>query len=337
MTRLGFGLSLVLVGCSGLPPAEATDESNDSGVPTSSDGEAQVDSGSGITDAGAMVDGGASADAGNELPTDAGLAYDGGTDSDGGELNQGTFSLLTYNVAGLPEGISGGQPATNTRLISPKLNPFDVVLVQEDFSYHAELISKTTHPYLTPPLVPASGLGDGLNIISRFDVGTTDRHKWGVCNGVVSNSSDCLAPKGFSFNQLTFKPGVVVDVYNLHADAGRDSTDAAARSEQMDQLIAFVQSHSAGHAVIIAGDTNMGRTDASLSAKVVATLGLTDACRLFASCTNTARYDRVFFRSSSNLILEAKSYAVDRTFVDGAGKSLSDHYPVSVNFTWKAN
>ena len=39
--------------------------------------------------------------------------------------NQGTntFKVLTYNVAGLPDIISSGNPAVNTVKISPKLMP----------------------------------------------------------------------------------------------------------------------------------------------------------------------------------------------------------------------
>ncbi|HNC65195.1 MAG TPA: hypothetical protein PK075_11140 [Chitinophagales bacterium] len=41
---------------------------------------------------------------------------------------------MTYNVAGLPEGINSDQfPSRHIPLISPLLNNFDVVNVQEDF------------------------------------------------------------------------------------------------------------------------------------------------------------------------------------------------------------
>jgi hypothetical protein len=46
---------------------------------------------------------------------------------------RGTFTLLSYNVAGLPAQFSGSEPAVNMPLISPKLNAYDVVLVQEDW------------------------------------------------------------------------------------------------------------------------------------------------------------------------------------------------------------
>ena len=49
-------------------------------------------------------------------------------------VQSGSFTALTYNVAGLPEGISGSNPETNMQMISPLLNAYDLVLIQEDFS-----------------------------------------------------------------------------------------------------------------------------------------------------------------------------------------------------------
>ena len=34
------------------------------------------------------------------------------------------------------------------------------------------------------------------------------------------SSADCLTPKGFTYMRLTLAPGVTLDTYNLHADAG---------------------------------------------------------------------------------------------------------------------
>ena len=45
----------------------------------------------------------------------------------------GSFTALSYNVAGLPEQISGSSPSTNSPHISPLLNGYDLVLLQEDW------------------------------------------------------------------------------------------------------------------------------------------------------------------------------------------------------------
>ncbi|MCD8528628.1 MAG: hypothetical protein LRY27_01295 [Chitinophagales bacterium] len=81
----------------------------------------------------------------------------------------GSFYALTYNVAGLPEGISGSHPILYTSLISPLLNDFDIVHVQEDFCYHDSLMLYNQHPYVTNTLgcVPN---GDGLNTFSNYKI-----------------------------------------------------------------------------------------------------------------------------------------------------------------------
>ena len=47
----------------------------------------------------------------------------------------GDFTVLSYNVAGLPQEISTVNPQEHIPLISPLLNDYDVVLTQEDFDW----------------------------------------------------------------------------------------------------------------------------------------------------------------------------------------------------------
>ena len=42
-------------------------------------------------------------------------------------IARGTFKALTYNVAGLPQGLSSSSPVTNQPIMSPLLNAYDVV------------------------------------------------------------------------------------------------------------------------------------------------------------------------------------------------------------------
>jgi len=62
--------------------------------------------------------------------------------------NTGEISALTYNVAGLPEGANADQhPTIHMQLISPLLNAYDIVNVQEDFFYHDSLYHYLNFPY----------------------------------------------------------------------------------------------------------------------------------------------------------------------------------------------
>ena len=55
----------------------------------------------------------------------AGLLLLAACGTDGGDtLPQGEQLILVYNVAGLPEGLSGSHPEVNSPLISPKLNAY---------------------------------------------------------------------------------------------------------------------------------------------------------------------------------------------------------------------
>lgn len=249
----------------------------------------------------------------------------------------GEFSLLTYNVAGLPQGISPSNPEKNIPLISPLLNKFDIALVQEDFYYHDELKSKAQHPYRSEPQNPPPQFifGDGLNRFSVFPFAPLLRRTWGGCSN--ENGNDCLAAKGFSVADTEIATGVAIDIYNLHLDSGGSQKDFDARSIQIEQLLQTINSRSADRALIVAGDTNLNtesRTeDVGLFQILLDGAGLADACR-FLSC-QTELVDRVLFRNSRSLNLNVISWEIDPEFVDEQGNPLSDHFAISVRFSWE--
>jgi hypothetical protein len=248
----------------------------------------------------------------------------------------GELRVLTYNIAGLPDGISKSEPAKYTKLISPKLEPYPLVLVQEDFSYHADLIASVTHSHLTPPKTSGgiSGLGDGLNMLSRHAFAGFERVTWETCHGIVDSGSDCLAAKGFTFARLALAPGVELDVYNVHADAGRSDGDVRARDRQVAQLVREITTRSAQRAVLLAGDTNMKASDEPTFQTLLRGGDLVDACRV-VSCPEPDRIDRIMVRSSRALELALTDWTVETTFRDAAGNELSDHEPVAATLRWK--
>jgi hypothetical protein len=276
----------------------------------------------------------------------------------------GTFSVLTYNVAGLPEGLSGSHPVANHPQISPLLNAYDLVEVQEDFAYHDLLVADLTHPHQSikdtnpGPWGEQLGyaFGDGLNTFSRLAFADFTRVTWNECFGLVSNASDCLTPKGFSFQRHELAPGAFLDVYNWHADAGGDPEDQAARRSNTRQLYDFIAANSAGNAVLVLGDTNSRYTrDGDVLPEMLAAVGLTDVwvelerggalpslgSSLTAGCAadpsggDCERVDKILYRSSATLALEALDHEVlAELFSDTAGEPLSDHDPVYALFRY---
>ncbi|MEU4251538.1 jacalin-like lectin [Amycolatopsis sp. NPDC026612] len=270
----------------------------------------------------------------------------------------GSFSVLAYNVAGLPESISSAptprDPATTA--IGQRIAPYDIVHVEEDFNYHAKLYAADTHPYRTPTSGGA-GIGSGLNTLSSLPYDTDDfeRAHWSSCQ---LDSGDCLTPKGFTFMRVRLAEGVYVDFYNAHTNAGTNDGDEASRASNLAQLTAFIRSHSAGNAVVVMGDTNTRYTRAADTiAGFASDNGLTDAwvklvrggvapapgsppllCDQQAPANDCEVVDKVLYRSSKLVSLDATFYNNEHAkFLDSAGKMLSDHDPVTVRFTWSRN
>ena len=276
-----------------------------------------------------------------------GLATTGSTPA--AAATSGTFNVLTYNVAGLPELLSSGNPEVNTPLISPRLGAYDIVNVQEDFNYHAALYANDNHAYRT---ATSGGVpfGDGLNTLSDYAFQDFERVQWNDCTG-----TNCLTPKGFSLARVRIAEGVYVDVYNAHPNADDTDEAHAARRANISQLSAFIQANSAGNAVIVAGDTNTRYTRAGDNVRtLVSDNGLTDAwvqlvkggvqptqgsdallCPTTAPTNDCEVVDKIFYRGSKLVNLSATRYNNEwASFLDSAGANLSDHFPHTVDFSW---
>ncbi len=266
-------------------------------------------------------------------------------------LTAGAFSVLTYNVAGLPGFLSSGDPEQYTATIGNLVNNYDIVHVQEDFNYHATLYANDDHPNTTPTSggVP---FGDGLNTMSNYTFTDFQRIKWDNCNG-----TDCLTPKGFTVARHKIRAGVYIDFYNAHPNAGSSDSDLSARRANISQLKDFIDDFSAGNAVILMGDLNCRYTRSGDNIRELTTLGLTDAWVELVKggvepeqgsnaivCDNTILYgdpqceivDKVFYRGNAFIDLSATSFSYEEdVFRDENGEMLSDHRPINVNFDWE--
>jgi hypothetical protein len=285
----------------------------------------------------------------------------------------GEFSLLSYNVAGLPQEFSDENPEDHLPMISPLLDEYDVVMTQEDFdwwsddpivadldfvNYHERLRADTDFPHATErhpgpaavgidgsdPQRPMPYVGDGLGFLSQFPFEDVDRVPWTHCYGVLDGASDCLAMKGFAVATFTLADGVTVDIYTLHNEAGEGPDDQPIQEEAMLQLADYIVEHSEGHAVIVGGDTNLHLepdhdqhdADAPVWEGFLATTGLTDTCAV-VDCPGVGLIDKVAWRDGNGLTLEPQSFEhPTETFSGPDGEDLSDHPPVVVEWTWTA-
>jgi hypothetical protein len=280
----------------------------------------------------------------------------------------GELSVLSYNVAGLPQEISTVNPQEHIPLISPRLNEYDLVMTQEDFDwwtplldgldfvhYHERLRAEATHEYrsaqhpgpeavgLDPATRPELNVGDGLGFLSRTPFTGETRVPWAGCFGGFDTNdggaADCLAMKGFAVVELTLADGVTVHAYTLHAEAGSTPQDQQLQVDDFEQLADYIETHSAGRPIILAGDTNLhtnpGSVDAGIWQGFLQRTGLVDACSAAIGCTQPAAIDKLATRSTDDLTLTPTSHAYPRElFRDAEGEDLSDHPPLVVDIAW---
>lgn len=289
--------------------------------------------------------------------------------------------MLSYNVAGLPQEVSGENPSENIPLISPLLDEYDLVMTQEDFDwwipaldqldfvhYHERLRAQTTHEHrsgrhpgpeeagLDPATRPTLSVGDGLGFLSRFPFVSREpldaavRQAWAGCFGgfdtADGGAGDCLAMKGFAMVRTALEPGVTVDVYTLHAEAGGTDGDQQLQVDDFDQLADYIEQHSEGHAVILGGDTNLHTdsdhpdgsdgADTEIWGDFLDRTGLVDTCETL-DCPETDAIDKIAVRSAGGVELTPTSHDFPRErFRNAAGEDLSDHPPLVVEIDWQA-
>lgn len=259
--------------------------------------------------------------------------------------------VLSYNVAGLPEGISSSHPETYTSSISPLLNEFSIVHLQEDFCYHDSLLLYNTHQHRTETTGCVPG-GDGLNTFSDFPISNLARFPWEDCTG-----ADCLTPKGFSYSQIALTDAIKVDFYNIHCNAGSSDQSFAARRKNIAQICNYIEQHSAGKAVIVMGDFNSRYTREEDTIRAFLDMGFKDAwielirggdvpavspdrlndCSPNRTSPNCERVDKIFYRSDSTVTITALSYYADdeRFYYQGNDTlPLSDHSPLITEFNF---
>ncbi len=176
----------------------------------------------------------------------------------------GEFTVFCQNVAGLPDisFITGGEAknvihnqVTIGKFVEEK--QYDIFAVQEDFGYHDKLVefmpsykNQTMHHGGVPS-------GDGTNIYTRSFPMYNERHiPWNTLYGLVNDGADEFSQKGITYCCIEVADGVLVDFYDIHADAYDGEGSRAARLDNYQQLRDLINSRSVDRPVIITGDFN---------------------------------------------------------------------------------
>lgn len=283
--------------------------------------------------------------------------------------------VVTYNTFGLPPLPIAGIPDRSAEFaaMAPLIEALQadgtptLVALQEVFHtpYFDTLAAGVTYPFVTvKDNGGPSGIGDGLTLMSDLALGSFARVQWTNCFGTGgSGGSDCDTNKGYSFARIAVAPGLEIDIYSLHADAGQGTESIAARLANLNQLSVAIGANSGGRAVIVLGDTNSLYTRSTDAiASFAAGLGLSDAWVTealagtvpgFGTVNNSGcppprgtatggainaagatceLVDKIFYRSGSTVQIALTDYDVALNFVTGTGAPLSDHLPVAALF-----
>ncbi len=172
--------------------------------------------------------------------------------------NNITITAACFNVAGLLRFDGTGESETAVAAQYFNAGDFDIVAVQEDFSYHTSLVDNLNgYRYQTNHSGNIPG-GDGLNVFTKeIPIYNEYREAWKDAAGDLAEG-DTLTPKGFMHMVLDLGNGIYVDFYNLHADAFDGEDSIKAREGNYRQLAALVQENYIKYdrPVIITGDFN---------------------------------------------------------------------------------
>ena len=256
--------------------------------------------------------------------------------------SSGELRVLTYNVAGLPDGISSAEGALLDRMpaIAALLQEYDIVSLQEDFDEdaHAALTEGTGQAQVTwfsATVDDTRFYGSGLSQLLPTPPTDVYEQHYSACNGVTDGASDCLASKGFQATSIALG-GARLDLYNTHHEAGGGEADNTARATQVDELLTAVVDRSDGHAVLLSGDFNLRLTDPEDVGLLTAydDAGLPRACDLL-SCPEPDHIDHIRVRSGTDLQLEVLDWSRETRFVTEDGAALSDHPAIAITLAWR--
>ena len=201
-----------------------------------------------------------------------------------------TFTISTLNVDGLPQKIlvfnvnADGPGSVGSVRIGKYLlkKGYDLMLMQEDFNYHHEMLPMLEDDYQMDDWSGDVGIDghtidylhlqnhrfecDGLMAAMKKDITVTNKEKveWTDGFGKFSHALDMMVTKGFRRYEVTLASGTEIVVYNMHMDAednndaktGTAVKDRQARESQWKQLAEHILTNIDSRPVVVVGDMN---------------------------------------------------------------------------------
>jgi Endonuclease/Exonuclease/phosphatase family len=272
--------------------------------------------------------------------------------------SESTIGLLSYNVHGIFRWAAKDGPRDRMPTIGWLASRYDVVLVQEDFEFHDELVHQLSSSkdaqgngmgwdprrvlakvfispvsVLIPNFSPPYGAGIATFVRTPIGTGAVDRKAYGVCHGWFGANGDCWSNKGWLRVEMLTPEGVAIDVYNTHLEAGPSERSIEVRRQQLEILAEAIEELSADRPVIVAGDFNMsfGRHgDRELLMDFRERIGLRDS-GAGPELPNWLERDYILYRGSDEIGLIIDEHGEAAEFVS-RDRALSDHPALFIRF-----
>jgi endonuclease/exonuclease/phosphatase family metal-dependent hydrolase len=282
-----------------------------------------------------------------------------------------SINVVGINISLNPDGPQEAGTKRISELIAQK--GWDFFGVSEDFNYHNELITHFLDYYNigsyrgNVSLSNASGVPlkmntDGLGLMYKKSIKATGETmtSWNKTNGYFNNGADELLKKGYRYYCVSVANGLEVDVYVHHMDAETDKEDIEARESQITQLVEAIKNSDNHRPIIIMGDSNCRYTRDRVKELLIDAINADERFEIHdpwidfewngiypeygSTSLMTSEYgaqkgevvDKIFYINNSDangVVLTANSYLHDTEFSYADGSSISDHYPIVIDFT----
>lgn len=180
-------------------------------------------------------------------------------------VKQVEVTLLIWNVWNLPSWLTDNKSKTRAMKISPLLNDYDVVVLNEAFVNQKSLLEQTLHPYrYIPPKSSCTLFSSGLIFLSKYEITNTYIETFTRRSGVDRFAAKGIAQvmlkitrDGRNFGQLR--------IFGTHMQASHGPSAQRARNQQALQTSDLIQrfmsetpAHMTEIPTILVGDLNMG-------------------------------------------------------------------------------